>query len=203
MQNRGAFAAVVAGHAGLAALLSLCAVSLPRVSAAPMMALVEVAAPLSQPATAPPMTEDDIVVDVEVPSYDVVETAAAPSVAAAGPADCDLTENVASGLRASAAVHAALDSIPHRSRSVANAVMIWNGAWADAGALGGPAQLAAIRDAVVASIRAAPAECREAAVAGPRLLFVASSGSTAILALGSGSWSWDQLLETEAPGDAA
>ncbi len=114
---------------------------------------------------------------------------------APGGAGCVLTENVQANLRADSSVRQALALIPASARSVSNALLLWDGQWIDASAVGGPAALDPIRVAVAATVRAASADCRKAAVTGPRLLFVDTGSQTQILAFGSGQWTWDQLID--------
>jgi len=134
-------------------------------------------------------TPAEVVIPAEAsaPSF-----AIAPSLAA-GTA-CAVDGNVQVALRDSPAVATALGQVPVSSRSVADAVMLWDGRWAAAERLGGEAALQPIRETVRAGIRAAPEACRTAAVAGPRLIYVEVTGRTMILAFGSGEWAWDQLL---------
>lgn len=134
---------------------------------------------------------------VDAPELSDADLAAAPSTLAGLAqmgAGCDLSDAVQSRLRASPAALAALQRIPRASRSVADAIMLWDGHWIDARSVGGDAGFAPVRAAVAGAVRAAPASCREAEVAGPRLVIIAGSAGNQVLAFGSGRWAWSQLL---------
>lgn len=122
---------------------------------------------------------------------------AADGVAAGG--RCDLTEPVQAALRTSADVQAALPEIPRSQRSVANAIMIWNAQWIGQDRQSPPIATIAVRDVVAATIAAATPQCRMQAQTGPRLLTLPGTPQTTVLALGSGSWRWQDLLNTAFP----
>lgn len=134
---------------------------------------------------------------VEAPELTESDPAAAPS-SLAGLAQtgigCDLSDAVQTRLRSSPEVTAALQRMPSNARSVADAVMLWDGHWIDAAAVGGSGALDPIRTAVAAAVAAAPANCRAAPVIGPRLLIVPGVTGNQVLAFGSGQWTWSQLL---------
>jgi hypothetical protein len=112
---------------------------------------------------------------------------------------CDLTAPVQAALQSSDAVRASLPLIPPDKRSVANAIMVWKLAWlAEDQQLGGAA-ITAIRDVIAETIAAATPECRLQPQAGPRLLLLAGTGDTVVLAVGSGEWRWQDLLDTAHP----
>ncbi|WP_419816716.1 hypothetical protein [Glacieibacterium sp.] len=176
----------------LAAHLAVLAVALrPAATAAERpggstITVAEIPSAVAPPVVAPALVETVVAVEVEAPLVD------APSaVPAVGPArgDCALTDDIQSALRSDGATAAALSQVPAASRSVANALMIWDGRWGD-----GNSALAPIQRIVVASIRAASPECQAAAITGPRLIMVPDGKGSAVLAFGSGVWSWAQLL---------
>lgn len=127
------------------------------------------------------------------------DTAATP-VSNTG-ATCDLTATLQAALQANEAVRNDLAAIPRGSRSVANAVQLWNGAWVDARGIGGDAVVGPIRAAIVAVVDQAPADCHDAPVAGPRLLTITDPRGTVIVAIGSDIWRWSDL-STPAPRQA-
>ena len=91
---------------------------------------------------------------------------------------------------------AAVDAVrqaPPESRSIADAVVLWNAGWsADAMAPG--SALAPARAAVEDSLRLLPAQCLDEPVAGPRLVPIPDQDRTMFLVVGSGNWTWRQLL---------
>lgn len=109
---------------------------------------------------------------------------------------CDLTRALQAALQNDAAVRNELAQIPRYARSVANAVQLWDGAWIDPNAIGGPAIADPLRAAIVAVVSQAPADCHDQAVLGPRLFAVVDPRGTIVVALGSGLWKWSDLLET-------
>ena len=151
------------------------------------------ATPLAVPVATPILTEARI--EVEAPLIEIAATA--PEDVQPAPAGCAVGAAVQAALRSSASVKLALSRMPRDARSVADAVQLWNGQWADPAALGGAGALDPIRAAVAAAVRAAPADCRDARVAGPQLMFVETEG-TRVLAFGSGIWTWSQVLESTA-----
>jgi hypothetical protein len=115
-------------------------------------------------------------------------------------ASCDLTQVVQDALRRNAALKSLLPDIPDDRRSIANAIVVWNAGWMDPGAQ--PAQLAfaAIRQTITQTVQASSADCRSQLQAGPRLIYLpGDSGKTTVLALGSGQWTWQQLIDGGQP----
>lgn len=74
--------------------------------------------------------------------------------------------------------------------------MVWKAAWLGEDERLDPQAVAVIRDVVAGTIAAATPECRLQAQTGPRLLFFAGSGDTVVLAVGSGAWRWQDLVDT-------
>ena len=139
--------------------------------------------PPSVVVAAPALVEQSIASVVASPVIEVADNAQS-----GGP--CAMTESIEAALRASPEVRAALAQVPPATRSVADAVTLWNSGWTAAAT---PA-LEAVRRAVTANIRAAAPACRDAPVTGPRLLYVASETGSTILSFGSGDWAWADLL---------
>lgn len=136
-----------------------------------------------------------VTAQVNAPPIDIDTEVTAAIVPPAVPSGsgCALTSAVETSLRSSTAVGAALQQMPRGVRSVADAVLLWDGHWIEAASVGGDDALTPIRQAVAKAVREAPADCRDAAVTGPRMLYVATSDGMRVLAFGSGSWSWAQV----------
>ena len=119
-----------------------------------------------------------------------------PASAAAGGATktCKIYDVLQATLQTSAEVRAALHLIPAKSRSVANAVLLWDGRWVSAETVGGEPALGPIQAAVVGGINQAPVPCQEELVRGPRVVTVGDAHNTIILAFGSGEWRWADLV---------
>ncbi|MBA3668639.1 MAG: hypothetical protein H0W71_00990 [Sphingomonas sp.] len=93
----------------------------------------------------------------------------------------------------------AVDAIVHaplETRSIADAIVIWNVDWSAATAEPeGP--LKAVRTNVTETLQMAPPECLSSPILGPRLVPIPNGDRTLFLVFGSGEWSWNALLEPE------
>ena len=111
---------------------------------------------------------------------------------------CAVFDLVSKSLTAQPAVAAALLTTPPESRSIADAVVIWNAGWSNIATLPtdplGPA-----RASIEQSLRAVPDNCLDEPVAGPRLVPIPEGDRTMFLAIGSGNWTWRQLLAETDP----
>lgn len=165
----------------------------------PAAAPPEVPQPEPVPPTPPqPIIVPPPVIPLPTPNETVIAMLRQTDAAAVGGA-CDLTEPVQAALRESEAVAASLPEIPEERRSVANAIMIWNTQWVALHETLDPAAMTAIRDSIAGTIAAASPECRLQPQSGPRLIVLPGVGDTTVLALGSGVWRWQDLLETARP----
>jgi len=108
-----------------------------------------------------------------------------------GPA-CDLTRAVVHDFSQSPVVRLSVSELPPNEKSVANAVQIWDGAWPVETLSGGKGLLRAL---LTREIAAAPADCRRQVNHGPVFFIVPDGEATVMVAVGSGQWSWDQLVE--------
>ena len=92
-----------------------------------------------------------------------------------------------------AAVAAVLTS-PLESRSIADAVVLWNNGWiSNASATDAP--LGPARLAVEQILFSLDPKCLDEPIAGPRLVPIPAGSGTMFLVIGSGNWSWRQLLD--------
>ncbi|EGF89247.1 hypothetical protein ABI_45940 [Asticcacaulis biprosthecium C19] len=132
-----------------------------------------------------------------LPPADMAALAAFQMPASAGaPGEaCNLTALLASGFATSPAVSQGLAGLPLEHRSVANAIMLWDGGWPDDTHSGGKALLRAL---LIKAVSSAPEACLDQAQRGPVLFFVPDNGMTAVLAVGSGEWRWGDLIVPEA-----
>lgn len=149
--------------------------------------VVPVAVPSDQP---PPV--------IEIPAVAqrlLVVSLPAPVVAEqAGPVEggCDLTETVQSAIRQDVAARSALRDLPRDARSVANAVMVWDGHWIEGSSAASRNTVDKIQQVVLATIEGASDDCRNQVQAGPRILSIPGPPDM-VLALGSGRWRWIDL----------
>ena len=153
----------------------------------------------------PPSDIEPQFIDVSLPEPDpddrpAVDDAVALSVAAAASAAagqaCDLTQWLQKALQTDPQVQQALARIPRPARSVANAIMLWDGAWVAPPATA-TTDMAIIRRAVIVGIGAAPPACRDQLTRGPELFTLADTAGTTVVVVGSGVWRWADLLRDD------
>ena len=113
--------------------------------------------------------------------------------------NCRIADFLQTVLQTNSDVHIALGLMPPGVKSVANAVLLWDGRWIDGETVGGATVFDPIHTAVVAGVSNAPAACQMELVRGPRLITVGDSHNTTVLAFGSGEWRWADVLDTRAP----
>ena len=150
----------------------------------------------------PPTEPTEVIVpppliDVPAPSPMVVSIAPLPPasapVGAAGPA-CDVNGAMLATLRTDPLAAQAITRVPRQNRSVANALQIWNGRWADAAQLGGAETVQLLRHAVANGLARLPPGCRDQGRVGPAFFLVPQEGEDIMIVIGSDNWSWGQLL---------
>lgn len=129
-----------------------------------------------------------------VPIGEAAEAAGPVLVSAPGGEDCGLEEGLRQALQRDPAVQAALTRTPPSARSVANAVMVWDGRWVSRRELHASA-LEPVRRTIVAKVESATPACRQALNQGPRFITISGAADTTVLAVGSGAWRWSQLLD--------
>ena len=202
----------IAAHLGVLAILLMPTVqpaksretTLSMFDVAPNIALAKQApAKPPQPVRVPPPPVEAIIipppiVPLPVPSDMVVAMLAKSEVQSQGGA-CDLTGPVRAALEESVEVEAVLQRMPRAHRSVANAVMVWNVDWVASDDRLDREALEVIRDVVAGTVAAASPECRLQQQGGPRLIVLPGDGENIVLALGSGLWRWQDMLQTARP----
>jgi hypothetical protein len=179
-----------------------------KVAAAQLVAIKPGSNIKMRPALNPPPDLEPIVVALslgggEPPSPEVLP-APSPAMQAlaatqAGGKSCQIFEILQTMLKTSDEVGRALPLIPAQARSVANAVLLWDGRWVDASTVGGPASLGPIQSTVLLAVAAAPPTCQAELVRGPRLIAVGDTRDTTVLAFGSGEWRWGDILASPHP----
>ncbi len=108
---------------------------------------------------------------------------------------CEVAGTLARAFMGSELVRAQLQRIGPEARSVANAIMFWDGQWVEVQGRAPEDALLTLRRAIVEGVRAAPPECLSQDVVGPRFITIDEGEGTMILVLGSGTWRWEQLLQ--------
>ena len=120
-----------------------------------------------------------------------------PTQAGAPGTPCDLTATLASLFSQSLEVKQGLAGLPPSQRSVANAVMLWDGQWPADSLTGGQALL---RSLLVKAVSKARPDCLQKINQGPVLFLVPEQQTTVVLAVGSGQWRWADLLADQENG---
>lgn len=112
----------------------------------------------------------------------------------AGPAGgCATVDVVAKALVADQAAVMSVINSPPETRSIAEAVVIWNAGWSNAaGSLDAP--LGPVRTVVEQSLETVDDNCLDSPIAGPRLVPIPDGDQTMFLAFGSGNWTWRELV---------
>ena len=113
---------------------------------------------------------------------------------------CDLTAPVQAALEESAEVQARLAHMPRAHRSVANAIMVWDTEWVTSNDKSDAQALEALRDTIAGTVAVASPACRLQVQAGPRLIILHAEPDNLVLALGSGTWRWQDVLQAARPG---
>lgn len=206
----GPLSATIAVHIGIIAALLMSTGDKPRTPVARALAVFDISASaevtnvappdLVQPEPVMPEPPQPIIVPppiIRLPTTDQVLVATLSENDAAAPGSaCDLTEPVQAALRASEAVTARLPEIPPERRSVANVIMIWNTSWVAVHETLDPEAMATIRETMAGVIAEASLDCRLQQQSGPRMIMIPGATDTTVLALGSGTWRWQDVLDT-------
>ncbi|WP_309603512.1 hypothetical protein [Sphingomonas sp.] len=185
-------AAVVAHLLIFALLISLGSAGPMPVPRQGNMSLISLAPDAAQGKPPPPVLPSKVVDQKQITPQDSfsAELDNKPRGTAGG---CAIFDLVSKSLIADPIVAAAVLSTPRESRSIADAIVIWNTGWsATADSPGEP--LGPARAAIEQSLRSVPDSCLDEPVAGPRLVPIPEGERTIFLAIGSGNWTWRQLL---------
>jgi hypothetical protein len=150
------------------------------------------ATPVVVPVDTPPITAPPMVTPIVL-----AQTPTLPDADQAGSGvECDLTDVVQTAVRESSSARSALLMLPRVTRSVANAIMLWDGQWTAGNTTSTQYALRKVREVVTAAVDAASPECQAAVQAGPRLATVPGA-TDIVIVFGSGRWRWRDL--TAAP----
>ncbi len=110
--------------------------------------------------------------------------------------NCSPLGVVSSALQSDPAALAAIRTAPPETRSIANAVVLWNAGWSPA-AMTSDAPLGPAREVVLNDLQSIDDSCLDEQVIGPRLVPIPDGDGTLFLVIGSGLWTWrDLFLET-------
>lgn len=171
-------------------------------SSKPAIKVAEQTEPLSEQGLAPAETQHEASSESTEPQLSQADALALeqfnpPAQTGAPGTPCELTATLASLFAQSPAVKQGLAGLPPSQRSVANAVMLWDGQWPADSLTGGQALL---RSLLVKAVSAARPDCLQQINQGPVLFLVPEQQTTVVLAIGSGQWRWADLLADQ-PSD--
>ncbi len=164
----------------------------------PTMSLIDVAVADPKPPGAPPPPPalPSKVALAQAPPAPP-STAPVPTATGTPGGGCATLANVSAAINGDASATAGVQSAPPELQSMSRAVVVWNAGWS-AGTRGPDEPLLAVRRVIEAALRSVDSACLEEQVAGPRLVAVPTGDHSMYVVLGSGLWSWRQLLEDEA-----
>jgi hypothetical protein len=134
----------------------------------------------------PPKMPSKVVEKVQLLIQEAVSPQPDSSANAASASGCTTLDSVTQALLADPAFVTAVLQAPPEARSIADAVMVWNGQWSEA-ASATDAPLAPVRASVLHSLVGLDAKCLDEPIAGPRLVPVPAGTGTMFLVFGSGT----------------
>jgi hypothetical protein len=107
---------------------------------------------------------------------------------------CSTLATVSAAINADAETVSRIRAAPNELRSVSGAVVIWNAGWGN-GTKFPDEPLEPVRRLIETTLRNIEPVCLEEQFAGPRLVAIPTSDQeNAYAVLGSGNWSWAQML---------
>lgn len=199
-ERYSALALVLALHAAALLLLLSQRSVLPSVPAKPgslkVMSL-NAQAPREAPPP-PPVLPSKLVREIKAEMQLAVATAEQSDSAAAPAGGCVALEQVRSAIMGDPAALSSVVQAPPETRSIAEAVVMWNQSWT-AAASSADAPLGPARTAVERSLAAMPEECLDEPIAGPRLVPFPAGTGTMFLVFGSANWTWRDVAQSIEP----
>lgn len=196
-QRIGVLTTVIALHAALlvAFLASGGAAAPPPVKpGVPSLTLISADIPARRPPP-PPVLPSKVIDEIkrlteQTPTFDPDSTALAALSGQCATLDLVSKAIVADPSAVTAVVHA-----PPETRSIAEAIVIWNAGWSNAASTP-DSPLGPARAIVELSLNSIEDGCLDEQIAGPRLVPVPvpNSQGTMFLVFGSGTWTWRELV---------
>lgn len=189
--------AVVAHLVLFALLISIGSATRLAVPRSGTMSLIAIAPEAAQGKPPPPALPSKVSGPKRIVSQDEFSAELDPTrLGAAG--GCATFDLVVKSLTAEPIVVAGVVSTPPERRSIAGAVVIWNAGWSDT-ASSPEEPLGPARVVIEQELRMVPDMCLDELVTGPRLVPIPEGDRTMFLAIGSGIWTWRQLLTEPDP----
>lgn len=195
-QRAAVLATVFALHAGLIVLfLQQSVKSAPAVKPT-SVAMIALDADRPAAAKPPPPSLPAKHADTFKPVVEFSLPADSESKSPAGASEvCSTLGVVLDALLLNAAAIAAIRNAPPETRSIADAIVVWNGGWSPA-ALAPDAPLFIVRATIERGLSELADSCLDEPVTGPRLVPISdvTGTRTIFLVFGSGNWTWRALL---------
>jgi len=148
----------------------------------------------------PPLDLTAEPITLTLPADAAPASVAAPPAAAAAGSACSPVGALEAAVQANTQIMAEFSRVPRSAKPVADTLMVWNGRWLPIAAPGFVSTSDALRRTITGIVRALAPDCLAQPLRGPRLLLVSDQAGTTVVALGSGSWTWADLLRD--PPDA-
>lgn len=184
--------AVLALHLGLIMLVLASSAGQVAAPLEPAMSAVMVLAADQVTQPAPPALPSRVA-ETRRPLTDSTRDIVDLTSSAAPTGRCATLEQVANGLLADPLALGAILRAPPETRSIADAIVIWNAGWSES-ASAVDSSLGAVRAATEQSLRALDDKCLDEPVAGPRFIPVTAGARTMLIVIGSGIWRWRDLI---------
>lgn len=160
---------------------------------APLEPAMSAVISLAADQVAPPPALPSKVAKTERPLAESIAEIVDPASTAAAAGGCATLERVANALLADPPALDAVLNAPPETRSIADAIVIWNAGWSEAASTF-DSSLGAVRAATERSLRALDDKCLDEPIAGPRIIPIPAGARTMLVVIGSGNWRWRDLI---------
>lgn len=203
LQRISVLTLVVSLHVAVIVLLILAGGSPPTIAAkagTTSAIMVDADKPAERPPPPPPLPSKLVAEIKRLSEQPAAEIDPDSLALAATPGQCATLDSVSKAIIASPAAVAAALNAPPETRSVAEAIVMWNAQWSFAASTP-ESPLAPARAVVEESLGSIEEGCLDEAIAGPRLVPVpvGDGQRTIFLVFGSGTWTWRDLLADALP----
>jgi hypothetical protein len=156
--------------------------------------IIALSAPPAAPATPPrPLVPSEIQEIIEAQVEPQVSAEASAVVGTPGAA-CTPLELVRNAILTDQAALTSVLNAPPETRSIAEAVVLWNAGWSESASVQA-SPLSATRAAVERGLTQLDEACLDEPVAGPRLIPIPAASGTMFVVFGSGTWTWRQVTQ--------
>ncbi len=199
-QRAGALVTVIVLHALLLAFFLATRGPAPLPAQMPgSLTIVSVADESAATPPPPPRLPSEVVLEDVVELAELALAAETdPNATAASASGCAALDTITKAILADPVAVAAVLRAPPETRSIAEAIVVWNSGWTDYTATVG-APLEPVRAAVRQSLGSIDEGCLDEPVLGPRLVPIPAGSGTMFLVFGSGIWTWRQLIVDPQP----